>query len=315
MAFRHNSETADKEPSPPPFWGEVDKTKLPRAAFADQGEAGKKSTWSYPHHWVQNGGGEGDNGVYTTGTMYLHRGGLNAAWSAANGGRSGDEASAAVKAHLQAHRRTLGLDKKKPKAQAPASRLTMVAQGGRAEVTMYGVIGQDDLTAKDFHGQLEALGNVSAIDLHVHSEGGSILDGIAMYNLLRDHPAQVTAHIDGMALSMASVVCMGGNEIEMAARSLIMIHNPLNLTIGDADAMRHSANLLDKLKDEIVAAYAERSGQDPDAVAELMDAETWMTAEEALDAGFCDRISGIWPWRPSSTPQNFKTCPKNCSNH
>jgi len=109
MPFTHNSKTADREPE----WGSVDKGKLPRAAFADEGEADKKSTWAYPHHWIENGGAPDKNGVFSTGTMYLHRGGLDAAWSAANGGRSGQQASAAVKEHLEAHRKALGLDKKK----------------------------------------------------------------------------------------------------------------------------------------------------------------------------------------------------------
>lgn len=93
MTIRHNSKVADEEPA----WSSVDKTELPRLAFADMGEEDLKSTWKYPHHWVS-----GD-------TMYLHRGGLNAAWAAANGARSGQEASAEVKAHLQAHRDALGL--------------------------------------------------------------------------------------------------------------------------------------------------------------------------------------------------------------
>jgi HK97 family phage major capsid protein/HK97 family phage prohead protease len=106
--FTHNSTLADSEPD----WGTVDKTSLPRPAFADEGEAGKKSTWKYPHHWVKDGGGKDDQGIFTTGTMYLHKGGLNAAWSAAQGGRSGQEASAAVKAHLESHRKALGLSDK-----------------------------------------------------------------------------------------------------------------------------------------------------------------------------------------------------------
>ena len=107
LAFSHNSTAADSEPA----WSSVDKSKLPRAAFADQGEPDTKSTWAYPHHWVKNGGNEDENGVYTTGTLYLHRGGLHAAWSAANGGRSGQKASAEVMAHLERHRHALGLDK------------------------------------------------------------------------------------------------------------------------------------------------------------------------------------------------------------
>ena len=101
-----SSKTADSEPN----WGDVNKTKLPRQAFADQGDPQNKSTWKYPHHWVRNGGVLNDDGVYTTGDMYLHKGGLNAAWAAAQGARSGQEASSAVKAHLQAHRRALDLN-------------------------------------------------------------------------------------------------------------------------------------------------------------------------------------------------------------
>ena len=105
LAFTHNSTLARSEPS----WGSVDKTKLPQAAFADHGEADKKSTWGYPHHWVQNGGNEDANGIYTTGTMYLHRGGLRAAKAAAGGARSGQGASAEVKTHLDEHAKAIGM--------------------------------------------------------------------------------------------------------------------------------------------------------------------------------------------------------------
>lgn len=103
----HDSKTADKELP----WGSVDKGKLPRVAFADKGEADSKSTWKFPHHFVEGGKLNSETGVYESGTLYLHKAGLDAAWSAAQGGRSGKKASAAVIAHLQAHRRALGLDK------------------------------------------------------------------------------------------------------------------------------------------------------------------------------------------------------------
>jgi hypothetical protein len=106
MAFEHNSKTSESEPE----WGSVDKTALPRNAHADMGEPDKKSTWKFPHHWISGGTKKDENGIWTDGTMYLHKGGLDAAWAAANGARSGDEASEAVKAHLQAHRKALGLD-------------------------------------------------------------------------------------------------------------------------------------------------------------------------------------------------------------
>jgi len=103
----HDSKLASREPS----WANVDKTKLPRSAFAGQGDAGKKSTWSYPHHFVQNGK-VGPDGVYVSGTMYLHRGGLNAAWSAAQGARSGKKASPDIIAHIRRHRDAIGEGKK-----------------------------------------------------------------------------------------------------------------------------------------------------------------------------------------------------------
>jgi len=108
-ALDHNSEVADTEPP----WGDVDKTKLPLVAFVPDApgtDENAKSTWKFPHHWVDNGSGEDDNGVFTEGDLFLHKGGLNAAWSAAQGGRSGEKASAEVIAHLTAHRKALGLD-------------------------------------------------------------------------------------------------------------------------------------------------------------------------------------------------------------
>lgn len=100
MALTHNSTIADSEPA----WSSVDKTALPRSAFADHGEEGVKSTWKYPHHWVQGGGDKDDNGIYTSGTMYLHTGGWQAAINAAHGARSGQSAGSGVTSHLEEHR-------------------------------------------------------------------------------------------------------------------------------------------------------------------------------------------------------------------
>lgn len=100
MALAHNSTIADSEPA----WSDVDKTALPRSAFADHGEEGVKSSWKYPHHWVQGGGDKDDNGIYTSGTMYLHTGGWQAAINAAHGARSGEKAGSGVTSHLEQHR-------------------------------------------------------------------------------------------------------------------------------------------------------------------------------------------------------------------
>lgn len=104
-ALAHNSKVAEDEPG----WGSVDKAKLPRVAYARMGDPEQKSSWGFPHHWVKGGGDLNDMGVYTTGDMYLSKSGLNAAWSAAMGGRSGQRAERAVINHLQTHRTALGL--------------------------------------------------------------------------------------------------------------------------------------------------------------------------------------------------------------
>jgi hypothetical protein len=117
FSLNHNSTLEKNEPD----WGNVDKTKLPRAAFARKGEANKKSTWGFPHHWVKGGGKTNKDGIYTDGTMYLHRGGLAAAWAAANGGRSGQKAEASVLHHLNAHRKAVGMGEEKKGKEAEES--------------------------------------------------------------------------------------------------------------------------------------------------------------------------------------------------
>lgn len=109
MALAHNSKIADKEPS----WGSIDKTKLPRNAHADMGNLDEKSSWRYPHHFVKNGKVGGKNGVYISGDMFLHKGGLRAALQAIGGARSGkEESSSSVKAHLARHSKAIGMSDK-----------------------------------------------------------------------------------------------------------------------------------------------------------------------------------------------------------
>lgn len=106
MAFNHNSIIEPGEPS----WGSVEKGKLPKQSFANH-DASAKSSWTYPHHWIKGGTVTDDNGIWQDGSMYLHKGGLDAAWSAAQGSRSGQKASQAIIDHLCAHRKDTGMDK------------------------------------------------------------------------------------------------------------------------------------------------------------------------------------------------------------
>ena len=104
-AFTHNNTETEGEPA----WSVVDKTKLPRNAHAETGKPDQKATWKYPHHWIKGGEEVDANGIYTGGDMYLHKAGLSFAWGAANGARSGKEASASVKSHLKTHRSAAGM--------------------------------------------------------------------------------------------------------------------------------------------------------------------------------------------------------------
>ncbi len=306
MAFRHNSRTDPNEPA----WGTVDKTELPRIAFAHKGDAAEKSTWKYPHHWVKGGGGKDEKGVFTTGTLLLSRSGLEAAWDAANGARSGEEASAEDKAHLAAHRKALGLDKEKKDAagrEIAASGRAFAPKAkaaGEGELAIYDEIDPGrGLGAKQFLAALRDLGDVKTLHLRINSPGGALGDATAIYNLLKDHPAHTVVHVDGMALSAASMVAMAGDEIEIADNAYMMIHNPASAAYGEADDVRHTADLLDKVTTQVVNTYAERTGESPERIAELMDAETWFCGEEAVANGFADRCSGVLAIAAKFDPQ------------
>jgi len=158
-----------------------------------------------------------------------------------------------------------------------------------AEISIYDAIGSFDVNAKQFVDELKEI-NADTINLRINSPGGSVIDGNAMFNALQRHPAKVITHIDGLAASMASVIAMAGDEVHMADNALLMIHNPWTFSMGDADELRADADLLDKMSASILSSYG-RSQYEADEIKNLMDEETWFTAQEAFDAGFVDHIS------------------------
>lgn len=128
------------------------------------------------------------------------------------------------------------------------------------------------------------------INLRVNSPGGSVFDGTAIFNAIKQHPSRVIAHIDGLAASISSVIVMAADEIVMAKNAYLMIHEPWSFVIGTADDFRKEANLLDKVGGTISEAYMERSGKEESEILNLMGAETWFTAKEALENKLIDRI-------------------------
>jgi ATP-dependent Clp endopeptidase proteolytic subunit ClpP len=161
------------------------------------------------------------------------------------------------------------------------------------EIWIYDEIGADifgdGLSAKSFVKDLSKV-KADAISLHINSPGGDVFEGQAIYNALRRHPAHVTSYVDGVAASIASVVALAADEVVMASNAMFMIHEPWAAVIGTAGDMRSTADVLEKIRGSLVEIYAERSSRDPEAIAEAMAAETWLSAEEASDWGFADVV-------------------------
>lgn len=169
--------------------------------------------------------------------------------------------------------------------------------GSEAEILLYDIIGGYDDNweyqgAKNIIEKIRGLGDVKAITLRINSIGGDVFEAHAMYSYLRAHPAKVTVRVDGIAASAASLVAMAGDKVIMPSNALMMIHNPVTCAFGEAEDMRDAADVLDKVRDAIAAAYERKTGLEHGVVVSMMDDETWMSAEEARGRGFCDEVEG-----------------------
>ena len=141
---------------------------------------------------------------------------------------------------------------------------------------------------------MQDLKNVSAdqtIRVRINSPGGSVFDGTALYNGLKQHEAKVETYVDGIAASIASVIAMAGDKIYMAENAFMMIHEPWSLVIGTAEDIRKEAELLDKVGGTIIDTYAKRSDKDRDEIKQAMQEETWLVGQEAIDFGLADYIA------------------------
>ncbi|HBN9675650.1 ClpP-like prohead protease/major capsid protein fusion protein [Pseudomonas aeruginosa] len=162
---------------------------------------------------------------------------------------------------------------------------------GVAEILLYDEIGVWGITAQQFARELKALGDLSLISLRIHSPGGDVFEGTAIYNLLKNHPARVEAHVDGLAASMASVIAMAADTIYMPENAMMMVHRPWGIQGGEADDMRRYADLLEKIEGTMVAAYMAKTGKSEEDIKALLKAETWMDGREAVEAGFADQLT------------------------
>ncbi|WP_067518552.1 head maturation protease, ClpP-related [Endozoicomonas ascidiicola] len=150
----------------------------------------------------------------------------------------------------------------------------------------------DDWYGVSAQSVVDQIRNLDAADINVrlNSRGGMVFEGIAIYNALRLHKANIHVTIEGLAASIASVIAMAGDTVTIAENAMMMIHNPYGWAQGDAEAMRKTADIMDKIADSIAVSYTARTGKSLEDMKALMESESWFTAKEALDMGLVDQI-------------------------
>lgn len=186
---------------------------------------------------------------------------------------------------------------------------------GGAEVMIYDEIGLWGITAKDFIESVKTL-NANALTVRVNSPGGSVFDGIAIYNFLKNLSASgtsVSVIVDGWAASIASVIMLAGSDVAVGEGSFVMIHNPGWMCFGTSEDLRKHADDLDKFRESILDIYVKETGQDREQLSKWMDDETWFTADEAVNYGFADRKEERAHAVACASPRNmtFKHVPQS----
>ena len=146
----------------------------------------------------------------------------------------------------------------------------------------------DDITPQLFREELNA--GSGDITVWINSPGGDCVAAAQIYNMLMDYRGSVTVKIDGIAASAASVIAMAGTRVLVSPVSMLMIHNPATMAMGDAAEMQKAIAMLDEVKESIINAYEIKTGMSRAKLSHLMDAETWMDAHTAVDMGFADEI-------------------------
>ena len=158
-----------------------------------------------------------------------------------------------------------------------------------AELSIFDEIGFFGVTSGEFFNELKEVAAPKII-VHINSPGGAVFEGFAIYNLLRNHPAKIEVRVQGIAASIASVIAMAADEIVMPENSFLMIHNPSMFAFGESKDFRKNADMLDMIKENVLAAYMSKSGVGKETVSSWMDEEKFFTAVEAVDVGLADRL-------------------------
>lgn len=181
---------------------------------------------------------------------------------------------------------------------------------GQAEICLYDEIDSFfGVGARQFNEQLTALGEVNQITLRINSPGGSVWEGMAVLAMLQNHKAKIITRVEGIAASMASIVAMAGDVIEMPENAFMMIHNPADWVAGGSEEFRKKADVLDQVKAALVGIYAQRTGRTPEEISAWMDEETWMDGTTCLERGFCTNVLPSVTIAASLTANQFRKTP------
>lgn len=181
----------------------------------------------------------------------------------------------------------LALERWTPTVQAAAA-------DPATSITIYDQIGEDwwtgeGTTAKRISGALRAIGDNHAT-VYINSPGGDVFEGLAIYNLLREHKAGVTVKVVGVAASAAAIIAMAGSRVEVGRAGFLMIHNSWTVAAGNRHDFREAADWLEPFDKTQADIFAAKTGDSPESIAKMLDAETWMGGQEAVDLGFADGL-------------------------
>lgn len=153
-----------------------------------------------------------------------------------------------------------------------------------ADIYIYDNIGYFGVNANDV---LEQIRNIKSpvINVHINSPGGSVFEGLAIYNTLAKHKSKVVVNVDGFAASISSIIALAGDEVNIADNGMFMIHNPSMMTFGESKDLRKDADILDQIKESLISTYESGTNMSRDSIVEAMDNETWYTADESVKNG------------------------------
>ena len=171
-----------------------------------------------------------------------------------------------------------------------------------------GEVTESDTSAKHIQSELEKAGEIQNINIYINSYGGSVKEGLGIYNLLKRSTAQKTVYVDGFACSIASVIAMAGDKVIMGVNTLMMVHHAAMGVFGNAEELRKAANDIEVIDSASCSSYLAKAGNKltQETLTQLLNGQTWLNATQCLEYGLCDEVTGIEDKTIAAAKQRFK---------